>query len=66
MTLKHLRISAFQPVPELAQLMNDLRYVTTFGVEVRYPGTAAHQSDAVRSIGTVHQVHKLIQRRLGT
>jgi HEPN domain-containing protein len=52
-------------VPELGQFMNDLRYLTTFGVEVRYPGTTAHQADAIRSVGTAHQTQELIRRRLG-
>ncbi|MBI2760835.1 MAG: HEPN domain-containing protein [Chloroflexi bacterium] len=51
--------------PELGQSMNDLRYLTTFGVEERYPGTAAHTADAIRSVGTAHQIQGLIRRRLG-
>lgn len=37
---------ALPTLPDLQLLLNDLRFLTSFAVEVRYPGFAAEHSDA--------------------
>jgi HEPN domain-containing protein len=52
-------------MPELAAHLHDLRYLTTFAVEVRYPGLSAQTSDAERSARTAHAIRALVRAKLG-
>ncbi len=52
-------------IPELANSMHDLRYLTTFAVEVRYPGTSAQPGDAQQAAHTAHEIRTLIRSKLG-
>ena len=52
-------------LPEIANFVHDLRYLTTFGVEVRYPGTSASVGDAQQALNTGHRVRLLVRSELG-
>ena len=50
---------------ELAGVMDSLRWLTSFAVEIRYPGTFAQRQDAERCWQAAVQVRDLIRRSLG-
>jgi len=50
---------------ELSGVMDSLRLLTSFAVEIRYPGTLAQPQDAERCWHAGTQVRDLIRRSLG-
>jgi HEPN domain-containing protein len=50
---------------ELAALMPELRFLTSFAVEIRYPGTSATQQDAERCLLAARQARRLTRIKLG-
>ena len=52
-------------LPRLSALMDGLRFLTSFAVEIRYPGVTAQRRDAIRCWEPVVEVRKLIRERLG-
>ena len=50
---------------ELAALMDDLRFLTSFAVEIRYPGIFASRQDAERCWQSALQVRVLFREQLG-
>jgi HEPN domain-containing protein len=49
----------------LAALMDDLRFLTSFAVEIRYPGTFASRQDAERCWQSAAQARALLREHLG-
>ncbi len=62
--LEMLAKLAFTSLPGIATMLHDLRYLTTFGVEVRYPGTSASLDDARQAVRTASAVRDLIRGAL--
>lgn len=52
-------------LPTITALLNDLRFVTSFAVEARYPGTSALHSDAQRSRRLAGAVRTTVRQQLG-
>lgn len=52
-------------LPELAHYLHDLRYLTSFAVDVRYPGASTEQGDAEQSTQTAHDIRTLVRSKLG-
>jgi HEPN domain-containing protein len=52
-------------LPELASLLDGLRFLTSFAVEIRYPGTFAQRQDAERCWQAALQARNLIREKLG-
>jgi HEPN domain-containing protein len=52
-------------LPELDSLLDGLRFLTSFAVEIRYPGTSAERQDAERCWQAALQTRDLISRKLG-
>jgi HEPN domain-containing protein len=51
-------------LPELAPLMNGLRFLTSFAVEIRYPGTFADRQDADVCWQSFLQARDLVRKKL--
>lgn len=49
---------------ELAFLLDGLRFLTSFAVEIRYPGTSARKQDAERCWQVAMEVRQLIRKKL--
>jgi HEPN domain-containing protein len=52
-------------LPEVTGLLHDLRFVTSFAVEIRYPGTTALVADASRCLVVAGDVRSLVRSKLG-
>jgi len=52
-------------LPDLALLMDDLRLLTSFAVEIRYPGTSAERQDAEACWQTAVRARQLLRHHLG-
>ena len=52
-------------LPDIATHMHDLRYLTAFGTDVRYPGASAALGDAQQAANTAHRVRRLIRTEIG-
>lgn len=52
-------------VPELTVLLPDLRLLTSFAVEIRYPGTVAQPIDAERCWHAADRIRQLVRVKLG-
>ena len=52
-------------LPDLALLMDELRLLTSFAVEIRYPGTSAERQDTENCWQTAVRARRLIRRHLG-
>jgi HEPN domain-containing protein len=52
-------------LPELTALMDGLRFLTSFAVEIRYPGTSAARRDAKRCWQAALQARDLIRGKQG-
>jgi len=52
-------------LPDLALVMDELRLLTSFAVEIRYPGTSAERQDAESCWQTAVRARRLIRRHLG-
>jgi HEPN domain-containing protein len=52
-------------LPELTSLMDGLRFLTSFAVEIRYPGTSAARRDAERCWQAALQARDLIRGKQG-
>ena len=63
--LEALAKQCLPSLPDLAALMDALRFLTSFAVEIRYPGTFAERQDAEDCWQTSVQARALIRRRLG-
>jgi HEPN domain-containing protein len=50
---------------ELAMLLDELRFLTSFAVEIRYPGTFASRQDAERCWQSASRVRVLLRKHLG-
>lgn len=50
---------------ELLNLMPELRFLTSFAVEIRYPGTTALRSDAERCLRVAREVRRAARITLG-
>ena len=50
---------------ELTALLDDLRYLTSFAVEIRYPGIFASEQDAERCWQSASQARALFREHLG-
>ncbi len=51
---------------ELAQHLIGLRFLTSFAVEIRYPGSSAQESDALRCLRAAEDVRAEVRARLGS
>lgn len=51
-------------LPELVSLLDGLRFLTSFAVEIRYPGTFAQRRDAERCWQAALQARNLIREKL--
>lgn len=52
-------------LPDLEVLLDELRFLTSFAVEIRYPGTSAEYQDADDCWQTAVRARRLIRNRLG-
>jgi HEPN domain-containing protein len=52
-------------LPELASLLDGLRFLTSFAVEIRYPGAFAQRQDAKRCWQAALQARNLVREELG-
>jgi hypothetical protein len=50
---------------ELGALLDELRFLTSFAVEIRYPGTFASRQDAERCWQSALRVRVLLRKHLG-
>jgi HEPN domain-containing protein len=50
--------------PDLASLQDSLEWLTTFAVEIRYPGESAFAQDARRSLAIMQETMQLITAEL--
>ena len=58
--LEYLAGLALDFLPGLKELSAQIRWLTQFGVEVRYPGVWAEEKDARRSVEIVHKVRSFV------
>jgi len=63
--LEALARRAMPTLVELASLLPELRFLTSFAVEIRYPGTVALESDADRCLAAANDLRALVRLRLG-
>jgi HEPN domain-containing protein len=63
--LEALAKQCLPSLPDLALLMDALRFLTSFAVEIRYPGTFAEPQDAEGCWQTALRVRALIRHHLG-
>lgn len=56
---------AIPSLPNLALLLDDLRFLTSWAVEIRYPGVSAQRQDADKCWQIALRVRDLIRQRLG-
>lgn len=49
---------------ELGSYKDEIKVLTAFSVEIRYPGTDATEADAKRSLRIAFQLRRLIRQRL--
>ena len=63
--LEALAKQCLPSLPDLASLMDELRLLTSFAVEIRYPGTSAERQDAESCWQTTVRARRLIRRHLG-
>lgn len=52
-------------LPERTDSMQDLRYLTTFAVRVRYPGMFAQPAHATQALDIARKIRTLIRSKLG-
>lgn len=52
-------------LPELTALLDDLRYLTSFAVEIRYPGISASRQDAEHCWQDASRARALFREHLG-
>ncbi|MGD9892093.1 MAG: HEPN domain-containing protein [Dehalococcoidia bacterium] len=52
-------------VSEFVAIMPELRFLTSFAVEIRYPGTSAMKQDAGRCLRTAREARRILRIRLG-
>ena len=57
--LEYLAGLAFDLLLGLKELTDEIRWLTQFAVEVRYPGVSAHEMEARRSVEIAHKVRAL-------
>ena len=50
---------------ELSELMDGLRFLTSYAVEIRYPGVSAQREDARRCWQVCLEARELLRARLG-
>lgn len=62
--LEILAKRALPTLPGLSLLLDDLRFLTSFAVEVRYPGFAAEEGDAEKCWDIATRLRSLILRAL--
>ncbi len=55
---------ALPSLPDLHPLLDALRFLTSFVVEVRYPGFAAEENDAKKCQGIAERLRDLVLRAL--
>lgn len=63
--LEALTSLCLSSLPELAGWIDGLRFLTVFGVEIRYPGTRAASADAQRCWQTAHDVRQVLRQAFG-
>jgi len=52
-------------LPDMGDLMDGLRFLTSFAVEIRYPGTSAEREDAEKCWQAAQQIRSLLRSCLG-
>jgi HEPN domain-containing protein len=52
-------------LPKISELFDELRFLTAFAVEIRYPGTFAQKQDAERCWLATLQVRTFLREKLG-
>ncbi len=62
--LEILARRALPSLPDLQSLLDDLRFLTSFAVEVRYPGFAAEERDTEECRNIATRLRNLILRAL--
>lgn len=62
--LEALARLCFLSLPDLASQIEGLRFLTSFSVEIRYPGTVAEKQDAERCWGIAQRARSLIRSKL--
>lgn len=63
--LEALAKQCLATLPELSNQMRDLRLLTSYAVEVRYPGMSASRADADQCWRIADQTRYLIRGRMG-
>jgi HEPN domain-containing protein len=63
--LEALAKQCLPSLPDLDALMDELRFLTSFAVEIRYPGTFAEAQDAEACWQTAVRARELIRHHLG-
>lgn len=58
--LEYLARQLGDVIPELGEIEEDLRWLTQFAVEVRYPGISAKKKHAERAIEVAKKVRELV------
>jgi hypothetical protein len=51
-------------IPELEQLIDGLLWLTSYAVEVRYPGITARKKEAIKSYEIAKKVRDMVRRHL--
>jgi HEPN domain-containing protein len=51
-------------IPELEQLVDGLLWLTSYAVEVRYPGITARKKEAIKSYEIAKKVRDMVRRHL--
>ncbi len=51
-------------IPELENLRKELIELSSFAVEIRYPGVRAQKEEAINSFFTMQKVRRIIKRYL--
>jgi HEPN domain-containing protein len=52
-------------IGELVTIMPRFRFLTSFAVEIRYPGTSAMQQDAERCLSAARETRRILRSRVG-
>ena len=63
--LWHLARLLLKAVPELEQDCDDLKRLSAFAVEFRYPGERARRQEAELSMRIMHSLRRKLRERLG-
>lgn len=59
--LEALAVLALSSLPSLSDLLVDVRFLTSFAVEIRYPGVTAEKQDAEKCFQIALRVRQLIR-----